>query len=85
MGWEGSKPHVVIDRLIDCVIDGLRVKRVGEKTLEIVGLEQVMERVVERPHVGVHLLLERARQKSEAFAGFNRRPREYDPVHLLRQ
>ena len=48
-------------------------------------LDHVVERVVQRPQVRVHLLLQIARQESQLLAGFDRRPREDDAAHALRQ
>jgi hypothetical protein len=46
-------------------------------------VEHVVERVVERPQVRVHLLLERARQEAELLAGLDRRAGQHDALHLL--
>ena len=47
------------------------------------GVEHVVERVVERPQVRVHLLLQVAGQEAELLARFDRRPRQDDAAHLL--
>ena len=46
-------------------------------------VEHVVERIVERPQVRVHLLLQVAGQEPELLAGLDRRPRQDDAAHLL--
>ena len=47
------------------------------------GVDHVVQRVVERPQVGVDLLVQRAGQEAEPLAGLDRRPGQDDPVDLL--
>jgi len=56
-----------------------------EKALQFVGFQQVVKRIIERPHVGIDLLLQRPGQKTEALARFHCRAREDDAVDLLRE
>jgi hypothetical protein len=44
-------------------------------------VEEVVERVVERPQVGVDLRLVRAREETQLLAGLDRRPRERELLH----
>ena len=44
---------------------------------------QVVERVVERPQVGIDLLREVAGQEAEPLARFDRRAREHDALHRV--
>ena len=55
-----------------------------EEIFELVGFEEVVERVVKRAHVGIHFFLERAGKEAEAFAGFDGGARENDAIYLLR-
>src|SRR5262252_5130745 len=52
--------------------------------MNAIGVEHVVERIVQRPQVRIHLLLQVARQEAQLLAGLDRRPRENDAVHLLR-
>ena len=54
-----------------------------EKPLHILGLDHVVERVVERAQVGHDLLLQVAGQKAKRLARLDRRAREDDAVDLL--
>ena len=54
-----------------------------EEAFELIRFEQIVQRVVERTHVGVHFFLQRAGQKTEPLARFDGRPRQDDAVHLL--
>ena len=56
-----------------------------EQALDALGVEHVVERVVERPQVRVDLLLQIARQEPELLAGLDRRPRQDDARHALRE
>ena len=51
--------------------------------VDLLLVEQVVERVVQRAQIGIHFLLQSTGEKSEALAGFYRRAREDDAVHLL--
>ena len=51
----------------------------------LLGVHHVVERVVERPQVRVHLLLQVARQEPELLARLDRRPRQDDAADLLGQ
>ncbi len=51
--------------------------------LQLLGLEHVVQRVVERPQVGRDLLLQVTGQKTKRFARFDRRPRQDDAIDLL--
>ena len=53
------------------------------KLLDALEVEHVVQRVVERAQVGVDLLREVARQKSELFAGLDRRAAEDDALDAL--
>ena len=53
-----------------------------EVAVDPVGVEHVVERVEERPQVGVDLGLDVAGQEAEPLAGLDRRPGEDDPLHL---
>ncbi len=53
--------------------------------IHLLRIEHVVERVVQRAQVGIDLVLQRPRQKSQALAGFDRRTRQDDAVHALRQ
>ena len=44
--------------------------------------QQAVQRVIERPQIGVHLLLQVTGQKAQALTGFHRRSGEDDPLHL---
>ena len=54
-----------------------------EVAVDPVGVEHVVERVEERPQVGVDLGLDVAGQEAEPLAGLDRGPGEDDPLHLL--
>ena len=54
-----------------------------EQPLDAIDFEHVVERVVERPQVRVHLLLQVAGQEPELLARFDGRPRQDDAAHLL--
>ena len=56
-----------------------------EQALHAIGVEHVVQRVVQGPQVRVHLLLQVAGQKAELLAGLHRRPRQDDAAHLLLQ
>ena len=49
-----------------------------EQALDALGVEHVVERVVQRPQVRIDLLLQIARQEAELLAGLDRRPRQDD-------
>ena len=53
-----------------------------EVAVDPVGVEHVVERVEERPQVGVDLGLDVAGQEAEPLAGLDRGPGEDDPLHL---
>ena len=53
-----------------------------EVAVDPVGVEHVVERVEERPQVGVDLGLDVAGQEAEPLAGLDRRAGEDDPLHL---
>ena len=42
-----------------------------------------MQRIVERPQIGIHLALQIPRQKTELFPGLDRRAGQDNPAHLL--
>ena len=46
--------------------------------LDLLRRQHVIERVVERPQIGIDLVAHVAGQKAEPLAGFDRRPRQYD-------
>ena len=52
--------------------------------IDLVGLEHVVKRVVQRAQIGIDLLLQRSRQEAQALAGFDRRTRQHDAIHALR-
>ena len=54
-----------------------------EVAVDAVGVEHVVERVEERPQVGVDLGLDVAGQEAEPLAGLDRGPGEDDPLHLF--
>ena len=54
-----------------------------EQPLGLLDVHHVVERVVERTQVRVHLLLQIAGQEAELLAGFDRRPRQDDAADLL--
>ena len=58
-------------------------RAIRHEPLELLRLEHVVERVVERPEIRIDLLLERAGQKAETLAGLDRGPRQDDPADLL--
>ena len=60
-------------------LDGLAL----EQPLRALGLDHVVERVVERAQVRVDLGHEVAGQEAEPLAGLDRRPGEDDALHLL--
>ena len=60
-------------------LDGLAL----EQALRALGVDHVVERVVERAEVGIDLGHEVARQEAEPLAGLDRRPGEDDALHLL--
>ena len=49
---------------------------------ELVGRQHVVERIEDRPQIGVDLLAQIARQKAEPLAGLDRGPRQDDPLDL---
>ena len=53
-------------------------RAVGHEPLELVGVDHVVERVVQRAQVRIDLLLERAGQEAEPLAGLDRRPGQDD-------
>ena len=57
----------------------------SSSALDPLDVEHVVERVVERPQVRVHLLLQIAGQEAELLARFDRRPRQDDAADLLRE
>ena len=46
-------------------------------------VHQVVQRVVDRPQIGIDFLAHVAGQKAEPLAGFHRRPRQHDAVDFL--
>src|SRR6266481_5568826 len=56
-----------------------------QEPLQFVRVQHVIKRVIQRPHVRINLLLQRPRQKSQSLPRLHRRPRQNNPVHLLRQ
>ena len=50
--------------------------------LHLVKPHQLIQGVVQRAQVGVHLLHHIARQKTQALAGFHRRARQHDALHI---
>ena len=62
-----------------CDLDGLTL----EQLLGALGLDHVVQRVVQRPQVRVDLGHQVAGQEAEALAGLDRRAGEDDPLHLL--
>ena len=54
-----------------------------EQPLDALDLHHVVERIVERPQVRVHFLLQIAGQEPELLARLDGRPREDDPADLL--
>ena len=55
----------------------------GHQPRDRVGVDHVVQRVVQRPQVRVDLLVERARQEAEPLAGLDRRTGQDDPADLL--
>ena len=55
----------------------------GEQLGDRLGVDHVVQRVVERAQVGVDLLAERAGQEAEPLPRLDRRPGQDDPVDLL--
>ena len=51
--------------------------------LELVGSKHIAERIIERSQVWVDLVVERAGQETEVFAGFHGRTGENDATNLL--
>ena len=51
--------------------------------VHLVRLQQIIEGVVERAQIGVHLLLQAAGQKAQLLAGLHRRTHQDDAAHLL--
>jgi hypothetical protein len=49
----------------------------------LLGLHHVVERVIERPQIGIDLLLYVTGQKPELLTSLDRRPRQDDPADLL--
>ena len=47
------------------------------------GIHQVVQRVVDRPQIGIDLLAQIARQEAEPFAGLDRGPRQDDAIDFL--
>jgi hypothetical protein len=65
---------------------GKRGELDGSALEQLAGLlepHQVVERVVQRPQVGVDLLREVAGQEAEALAGLHRRSHQHDALHLV--
>ena len=56
-----------------------------EHLVHALGLQQVVERVVERAQIGVDLFLESAGQEAEALACFDRGAHQHDAANLLGQ
>src|SRR6266436_5694802 len=56
-----------------------------QKPLQLVRIQHVVQRVIQRPHVRINLLLQRPRQKSQSLPRLHRRPRQNNSVHLLGQ
>ena len=54
-----------------------------EGLLHTLAGHHVLQRVVQRPEVGIHLGLHVAREKSERFTSLDRRPREHNPLDPL--
>ena len=56
-------------------------RRLLEGLADAVEAHQVVQRVVQRPQVGIDLLRQVAGQEAEPLAGLDRRPREHDALH----
>ena len=54
-----------------------------QRALDDARVHQVVERVVDRPQIGIDLLAHVAGQEAEPLAGLDRRPRQDDAVDLL--
>ena len=54
-----------------------------EHLADLVEAHQVVERVVQRPQVGIDLLRQVAGQEAEALAGLDRRAHQHDALHLV--
>ena len=55
----------------------------GHQLRDQLGIHHVVQRVIQRPQIGVDLLAQRARQKAKALTGFHRRTGQDDAGHLL--
>jgi len=51
---------------------------------KLVQRKHVLQRVVERPQIGVHLLTQVAGKESQSFTGLHSRTAQHDPFHLAR-
>ena len=54
-----------------------------QRALDDARVHQIVERVVDRPQIGIDLLAHVAGQEAEPLAGFDRRPRQDDAVDFL--
>ncbi len=54
-----------------------------QRALDDARIHQVVERVVDRPQIGIDLFAHVAGQKAEPLAGFDRRPRQHDAIDFL--
>src|SRR3990172_3201488 len=54
-------------------------------TIEFVGVQQIVDGVVQRAHVRIDLFLQSPRKKTQPLPRFHRRARQDDPVYLLGQ
>ena len=58
------------------------ISPVPSRLAQLVGRQHVVERVEERPQIGIDLLAQIARQKAQPLAGLDRRPRQDDALDL---
>ncbi len=72
---EAATPHVGQWRHLD----GAGGEELGHR----LGVDHVVQSVVQRPQVGVDLVVQRAGQEAEPLAGLDGRPGQDDPVDLL--
>ena len=74
----------VVQRPAAHVRQGRDLDRAGRgQPRDRVGVDHVVQGVVQRPQVGVDLLVQRAGQEAEPLPGLHRRPGQDDPVDLL--
>ena len=55
-----------------------------QQARDLLGAEHFVQRVVQRPQIGVHLLLHRPGQESETLTGLDHRAHEQDTAHPAR-